>query len=221
MTTNSWFDEIDIGKYDSSYKLNGYGVVLSHLVEAFRPSLCVELGVLHGYSAVHIAQGLIHNIKHGKGSGRLECWDIWDSYPYKHGNMEEVQAMLDSKWIEDHKVSEFVSLNRGDAFTEAPGKYGDNSISMLHCDISNTGETVRRLMEVWDRKVRCHGFIVLEGGSDERDKEPWMVKYGKEPIRPELRKNHTVNAHYVWGTYPLWPSMTVLLKKWDDDKEKD
>ena len=56
-------------------------------------------------------------------------------------------------------------------------------------------------------------IIAFEGGSKERDKVDWMVKYKKKPIYPVIYKNKIINKYYVYGTYKLFPSLTVMMNK--------
>ena len=101
-------------KLRSSYKKNNYGSVLASLVIGKRPEMCVELGVLDGYSTIYIANALKFNEQAFGIDSRFYCWDLWDQYEYKHGNQEEVQKRLD-----DNGVAPFVQLSLGDGFESA------------------------------------------------------------------------------------------------------
>jgi hypothetical protein len=57
------------------------------------------------------------------------------------------------------------------------------------------------------------GLVVFEGGSEARDKIEWMVKYNKEPMKPEIETNKIINSKYVYGTYLKYPSLTVMLRR--------
>ena len=65
----------------------------------------------------------------------------------------------------------------------------DNSVDFFHIDLSNTGEIVNKIMELWDEKIVIGGLILFEGGTVDRDKIKWMVKYDKKPIKPEIETN--------------------------------
>lgn len=197
----------------SSYKENGYDRVFFALMEAFRPMRVVELGVLDGFSAIHMAKGLKHNYETGYYGERMpefDAYDLFGDYQYKHGDLKKVRNLIKKEGLQD-----FVKLHKGDAF-KIWKKLDDHSIHFLHVDISNTGETLRRIMELWNKKIVIGGWIAFEGGSYERDEVDWMLKFNKEPIRPELWKNEIVKGCYVGGTYKLFPSLTVLLKKWEN-----
>ena len=191
----------------SSYIANDYGRVFYGLVEAYRSVCCVELGVLDGYSAIHIAKGLKFTHERFGLENHLDAYDLWEDYRYAHGELKNVQKLLESEGLE-----EFLTLHKGDAF-EVHKNYENKSVSFLHVDISNDGEVLERIMGLWHPKMRGGGIIAFEGGSKERDKVDWMVKYKKKPIYPVIYKNKIINKYYVYGTYKRFPSLTVMLNK--------
>jgi hypothetical protein len=85
----------------------------------------------------------------------------------------------------------------------------------MHIDISNTGDTVRKILELWDSKISTSAMVCFEGGSEERDQIEWMVKYGMPPIKAEIENNPIIKEKYVYATYLPFPSLTCLLKKRD------
>ena len=188
----------------SSYIQNNYGEVLYAIVSAFVPTLCVELGVLDGYSTLHIARALRDL---NRSDTVLWSYDLFDDYPYKHGKAEDVRAML-----EKEGVSHLVQLVKKDAY-EAHEEFNDESVHLLHVDISNTGDTVDKIMERWDSKIVYHGIILFEGGTDERDEIEWMKKYNARLIKPALENNKIIADRYVFATYLKFPGLTILLKK--------
>ena len=196
----------------SSYKKEGYDKVFFALIEAFRPIKAVELGILDGYSTLSIARGLKHNFEmkyHGQTKGHLDAYDLFDDYPYSHGDMKEVQERIDKE-----SLSEFITLHKGDAY-EVWKEHEDKSIHFLHVDLDNTGEILRKIMELWNSKVQVGGIVALEGGDRRRDHVFWMQRYQKTPIRPELVTNPLIKSRYVYGTYKMYPSLTIMLKKWE------
>lgn len=192
---------------NSSYAVNHYSDVFKSIVSAFQPTACVELGVLEGYSAVAIGEGLKSNYLLSGQKGHLEAYDLFGNYPYRHSSMEEVLENVEAAGL-----SEWITIKEADAFL-AHQLYGNSSVHFLHVDLSNTGETVRRIMEFWDEKMVQGGVICFEGGSNERDQVEWMGRYGAKPIKPELEGNDVIAEKYVFGTYFKFPSMTCLLKK--------
>lgn len=185
----------------SSYAKNNYAEIFNNIVEAFQPRICVELGVLDGYSTLAIGAAV------KRTGGKLDAWDLFEDYPYRHSPYEQVRARVVLACLND-----MITLRKGDAF-QAHESYEDHKVGLLHVDLSNTGETLRRIMELWDPKMEQGGMILFEGGSEERDQVEWMVKYQKEPIKPELEKNKIIEANYIFGTYLKYPSLTCLLKK--------
>jgi hypothetical protein len=194
-------------KMRSSYKENNYGDVLSALVIGKRPEVCIELGVLDGYSTVHIGLALQFNRTAFGVDGFLECWDLWNQYEYKHGNKEEVQKTLD-----EYALTPYIKLFSGDAF-EAAELYQDGAIDFLHVDISNDGETLKKVMEIWSHKMKPYGMIVFEGGSKERDQVEWMTKYNKPPIFEEIRNNELIREEFNYIIFTKFPSMTIFQRK--------
>lgn len=186
----------------SSYIENNYGDTIFSVVSAFKPHILVELGVLDGYSTMHIAKAVEDN-----RCGHLYAYDLFEDYPYKHGIYSEVREKLD-----EYGYLKFTDLARMDAY-EVHNHHADNSVSFLHVDISNTGETLKRIMQQWDSKMVYGGVILFEGGSEERDEIEWMKKYNMPPIKPELESNQIIKDKYVFGTYLKFPSLTCLLKK--------
>jgi predicted O-methyltransferase YrrM len=188
----------------SSYEQNYYGEIIRELVQHVKPAKAVELGVLHGYSTRYIAEGLKLNFASGI-AGHLDSYDLWDAYKYKHGKRQEVQAML-----REQQLDRFVTLRKGDAFRVH--KRYKTEVNFLHVDISNTGETVRRIMELWDSKIPWGGMILFEGGSEERDNVEWMVKYKMPSLRQELLTNPIIDKFYTRTMQDAFPSITILRK---------
>lgn len=182
----------------SSYKQNNYGEVFYELVIKLRPKLIVELGILDGYSTVHLAEGLKNN-----KCGRIDAYDLFEDYPFKHSNYSEI--------VEKYKEIECLKIFKADAFT-VHDRYENDSVDILHVDLSNDGSTIRKIMQLWNDKITEEGIIIFEGGSYERDQVDWMKLYNKEPIRDELLNNFIVRSNYTYETYTAFPSLTVLTK---------
>ena len=187
---------------NSSYSKNNYGEVFYNIIRSFRALVAVELGVLNGYSTYYISKAIKDN-----EIGHLDSYDLWNDYQYKHGNMEEV-----SKMLLENGLDSYVTLHKEDAY-EVCKKYASDSVNFLHVDISNTGDTVHRIMQDWDSKIQPGSIIVFEGGSEERDNIEWMVKYNKPSIKQALNTNNIIEEKYIFCTYLKFPSLTVLLKK--------
>lgn len=176
----------------------------------WKPSCPVELGVLDGYSTLHIAQGLkeLHQLKHTSGERKFKAYDLFEDYTFKHGSKEDVEKML-----LDNGVSAYVEVIKGSAY-EVYKNYADKSIDFLHVDISNTGKVLKDILELWHPKIMDKGLILFEGGSIERDNVEWMLKYNMPSIRQEIMINPIINEFYQYGTYLRYPSLTIFLRKW-------
>ena len=186
----------------SSYSKNNYAEVFRAIVSAFQPKQCVELGVLEGYSTVAIAQGLKAN-----RAGHLAAYDLFKEYKYRNASKETAQKNLDEAGVAD-----YATLHARHA-GEVAQEFLDSSVYLLHVDLSNTGDTVRWVMESWDQKMVNGGIILFEGGTEERDQVDWMLKYGSSPIKKELETNPIIEKNYVFATYMKFPGLTCLLKK--------
>ena len=191
----------------SSYIQNNYGPVFENTVKTFLPQRCVELGVLDGYSTLAIARGIRTASILSAHLSHLHAYDLWDDYKYKHGRMEEVQKLL-----VEARLSEFVTLYKKDAY-EVYKDYEQESVCMLHVDISNDGDVLNKIMEQWHEKLSMGGMLLFEGGSLERDEIEWMKKYNKKPIKPVIQSHEILNKWYIYATYNAFPSLSVFIRK--------
>lgn len=191
----------------SSYVANNYADAFRAIVSAIEPKLCVELGCLEGYSTIAIAQGLKDNHRKGGAHGCVVGHDLFEDYPYHSSTMVQTQ-----KNVDEAGVSEFVMLRRGNAM-DAHELYEERAVDLIHVDLSNTGDTVKSVMQNWDSKMVYGGVILIEGGTEERDKVPWMIDSKAPPIKRELERNQIIKENYIFGTYMKFPGLTHLLKK--------
>jgi hypothetical protein len=192
----------------SSYLANDLGKILKTYVLAFKPSRAVELGVLDGYSTYHIAEAIKQIKETQNWAPPFDAYDLFDDYQYKHGSQQEVQDMINSKGL-----GEFVNLKKGDAY-EVYKNYEDARIDFIHVDLSNTGDVLKKFLEIWHTKIAPRCIILFEGGSEERDNIEWMKKYNMPSIRKELNTNPMVEKYYITGIYYQFPSITLLMRKW-------
>lgn len=193
----------------SSYAAANYAGIFRGHVLALEPRTVVELGVLDGYSTVAIAQGLKAVREAGGPKGHLDAYDLFERYAFKHGDQAAVRAELVKAGVE-----EYVTVRQADALTDAVETlYLDGKVQLLHVDLSNTGEILQKIIELWDPKLALGGQLLFEGGSAERDRVEWVTKFHKTPIRPELQSNPTIRAKYRVHTYQAFPSLTVLTKE--------
>lgn len=195
----------------SSYIENGFGDLLKLYVVNLRPANIVELGVLDGYSTLHLADGVRDCALLYGHRPWFHAYDLFEDYAFKHGSMDDVKKLM-----ADKGVDQFVDVRHGNAY-EVHQFYAENSLEFLHIDISNTGKVVHDILELWHPKMAGRGIIAIEGGSDERDGVEWMKKYGHPPIKAEISTNPLLNKYYIYGTYFRFPSMTFAMRKWYND----
>lgn len=180
----------------SSYKENNFGELFCSLIRIYKPKTVVELGTKAGYSAYHIARGLKAN-----GKGTLDCYDLWEKYPFK-----SVTKSVAEKNLKEFK--DIVSLTLRDAI--AVDKLY-KTIDILHVDLSNEGGILDKTVPNWVGKVRQ--IIIIEGGSDERDKLAWMIKNKKQPIKKWLKDFSRKRDDIEYVTIEPFPSVTIFRKK--------
>lgn len=135
----------------SSYKDHGYGYLFYGITRVFKPEVCVELGVLQGFSLLTVAAGLRDN-----GSGEVYGYDLFEEYPYHNDTMANVEQR-----IRDLSLGDWVHLEQADASQVSPLF---DSVDFLHVDISNSGDTYRQVFQQWAHKVKM--AMVLEGGRE-------------------------------------------------------
>jgi hypothetical protein len=182
----------------SSYSDHGYGYFFYALTRILKPELCIELGILEGFSLLHIASALREN-----EFGHIEGFDLFGDYPFRHGSQEEIEDQINSMGLEG-----VAKLNQEDAFNVHTQF---ETVDLLHVDLSNDASTFINIFDEWGAKVEK--VIVLEGGDRLRDRVDWMVEYGKQPIHPILDK--IIVEHPDWSIHVLepFPSVTVALRK--------
>lgn len=182
----------------SSYSARGYGSLLYSLARVLRPLIAVEAGILQGFSLLSVAAALRDN-----AAGHITGYDLFDAYPYRHADRAQVSRQVAALGLQS-----WVSLDAGDA-----GQIHErwDAVDYLHVDVSNTGDTYRRILGNWSTKVRQ--VIVLEGGSEERDDVAWMREYGKPPIVPAVRELQREYPEWSFNVLLPFPSMTIACNR--------
>ena len=153
----------------SSYKDNNYADFFTAFIKIHQPQLVVECGILDGYSLIAMAKGLPEG-------GRAIGIDLFDDYEFKHGTLDAVSSAI---W--DEGMSQRVDLIRADALVVAD-TFVDDSVDILHVDISNDGDILAKMFNKWYHKIKEGGYFIFEGGSEPRDNVEWMTKYNKPKI---------------------------------------
>lgn len=171
MRIRQW-DKVEV---DSSYRKNDLGITLRRIVRMYQPEKIVEFGVYHGYSTIHMAQGL-QTYNHG----HIDAYDLWDLYKYNHTTMDIAQQNINA-----HGVSDLVTLRQANYYEwlENPTEF-----DMLHIDISNNGDIIEQTLTKLAPQISEGSIIVFEGGTVERDNVEWMLEFNKRPINPLQKK---------------------------------
>jgi hypothetical protein len=182
----------DLDPLQPSYAARGYGSLLYALIRVLKPLRAVELGVFQGYSLLSAAAALRDN-----GAGAISGYDLFEAYPYRHAQRDQV-----SRQILASGLKRWATVHQDDA---AGVHERWDTVDYLHVDLSNDGDTYRRVFAQWSGKVRQ--VILLEGGSRERDNVEWMHNYGKLAILPaivDLRHAHPGWSFTVLQPFPSW-----------------
>jgi predicted O-methyltransferase YrrM len=188
----------DIEGLHSSYSAHGYGSIFYALIRVLRPARLVECGLFEGYSLLSAGAALRDN-----GAGRIDGYDLFEAYPYRHAVREQVARQVTASGLGD-----VVHIHSADA--GAVHALWD-AVDYLHVDVSNNGDTYRRVFEQWASKVRQ--VIVLEGGSVERDNVEWMRRYDKPAIVPALADLEAAYPDWSFGVLEPFPSMTIACNR--------
>lgn len=172
---------------ESSYSLNNLGVTLYNYVRYVKPDVIIDFGVLNGYSTICMAQALREN-----GKGRIKVYDLFEKYEYNHANLEKLV-----KTFKEYGVLDYIDIEEKNFFDWIKNP---EPFDLLHLDISNTGDIIDIL---YDKLGSSDKTILFEGGSLERDKVGWMVKFNKKHINDSHAKFQVINSNF--------PSISLLL----------
>jgi hypothetical protein len=160
----------------STNAANNLGETLYNAVLKHRPRRAIEFGVLHGYSTLSIGQALRH-----LGGGHLQSYDLWEDFPFNHGNRAAVEEQIRQAGLDS-----YVTLGKMDFFDwlDSPQDF-----DLLYLDIANDGSTIRRAMSGLSKQLAEGAVLIFEGGCAERDQAWWMKEFHREPmcsLRDEL-----------------------------------
>ena len=182
----------DINPLQPTYAARGYGSLVYALIRALKPLRAIELGVFQGFSLLSAAAALRDN-----GAGAIVGYDLFEAYPYRHSDRDQV-----SRRILASGLGHWATVHQGEA-EDVHQRW--ETVDYLHVDLSNNGDTYRRVFAQWSGKVRQ--LILLEGGAPERDQVEWMRKYDKPAIVPaivDLRQAHPDWSFTVLRPFPSW-----------------
>ena len=176
----------------SSYKLNNYSLVFELFIKQFNPKTIVEFGILDGYSLDIFA-------KFSPPSTQIYAFDLFEDFI---GNASE-----EKKIRERFKIFPNVFIEKLDFLQSLPIVTKLGRIDLMHIDVANNGKiyefAVKNILPLCD-------FMILEGGSKERDNVEWMKKYKKKSIHPFLDKLKLKTHNFY--TIDQFPSLTIFYK---------
>src|SRR3989344_1264130 len=179
----------------STYEKNNYGDFFYALIRLYHPQKVVELGTKAGYSAYHLARGLKAN-----GKGKLDCYDLWEKYEFNSV----------PKSVAEENLKDFADIIRLELRNTIGVDELYKTVDILHVDLSNEGGVLEKIIPNWIDKVRQ--VIILEGGSKEHDKLPWIKKFKKIPVEKWLADFIRKHPNIEHVTIEPFPSVTILRK---------
>lgn len=143
-----------------------------HLVEALRPRLVVELGTYYGASYCSFCQAMA---RLGLAAEAFAV-DTWEGDPHNGWYGDEIFRSLQA--YHDSRYGAFSTLVRS-SFSEARGRFSDESIDLLHIDGFHTYEAVRDDFESWLPKVSPGGIVLLHD-TEERKADFGVWRFWEE-----------------------------------------
>ena len=177
----------------SSYEQHNYDLVFKALVFSLSPKKIVEIGVFNGFSLDCFINSSNENCK-------IYAYDLFEDYEYRHQRFKKIK-----KQYSTHKNVYIAKMD----FKEVYNYHSDNSIDILHVDISNNGDTYRFAMDNYMPKVSKNGIMILEGGSHQRDNCEWMEEFKFPKITPAIKE---INKKHSLLVLEPHPSLTIIRK---------
>ena len=176
----------------SSYKLNNYSLVFELFIKQFNPKIIVEFGILDGYSLDIFA-------KFSHPDTKIFAFDLFEDFI---GNASDEKKIRERFKLFSNVFIEKLDFLKSLSILTKLGK-----IDLMHIDIANNGEiyefAVKNILPLCD-------FMILEGGTKDRDDIEWMKKYKKKPINPFLEKLKLQTHNFY--TIDQFPSLTIFYK---------
>ena len=185
----------------SSYIQNKFSSIFQSIITIIKPNICVEFGILDGFSTIIIGSTLKL-----LGKGHLFSYDLFEEYKYNSQRHDTVRDTVTEMGVENE-----ITLKRNNIF-DAVNDFESNSIDFMHVDISNDGGIISRVFMDWNDKIKSGGIIIFEGGSPMRDNISWMNDYNKRKIFPELKSNSILNNNYTYIIIHQFPSLVICSK---------
>ena len=177
---------------ESSYQPSAMGEVLYNAVLETGAKKIIDFGVLNGYSTVCMAMAAKLT------GGKVYGYDLFEDYEYNKPNTDRLKSNF-----KKYDVDELIQLKKVNFY-----KWLNNieDFDLLHLDISNDGDIISSLLKATNNK---NGLVFFEGGSQERDKQDWMLKHNKKPIRDLKDKYKLIRkSTHIEGDRVFYPSIS-------------
>jgi len=173
----------------SSFAVNNLGESLYNKIVELNPKNVLELGVLHGYSS-HVflqALGILG------GPRTLVSVDLFEDYEYNKSDINTYTSNLIG--IKKSAANVVHHVKKIDILQDIHCLEEDFiDADLVFIDISNDGNNLLMILE------QCQCPVLFEGGSEERDQVPWMIKYHRTPISSIKKCGYTFSL--VDSRYP-------------------
>jgi predicted O-methyltransferase YrrM len=178
----------------TSYKNNiDYGDIFKTVLFLNKPKNIIEFGILDGFSLDMFS-------KYSSKDCKIIAYDIFEDF---NGNSAEFDYIT-KKYKDDEKIE----IKKGD-FYKVLDTFDNDSLDIIHIDIANEGFTYDFAIKHGMRKLKKNGLLLMEGGSEARDKVHWMKKYKKPLIIPVLEEHKKTYNITTIGTFP---GITIISK---------
>jgi len=174
----------------SSYNTNTYFSLFNNIPKILNSRSFLEVGVLDGFSA--------YSFSYNNNFDQLTVVDLFEDYQFKNANYQKIISKLKPLGFKIVK----------DNFYKYHKKIKKN-YDIIHIDISNDGDVYLFALKFYFKF--SNQILILEGGSQERDKIDWMVNYDKTPISPLLKRPYFRNFFVI--IIKEFPSCTIIFKK--------
>ena len=181
------------------------GILTKHIFENFLKKNKLDKVVLN--HAIYVPQGIICNIAKAKNIPIIVYTNAYrkNSFIFSHNDTYH-KTMID----EDTKDWENINLTKTNVFEDLNIENLLKDSDLVHIDLSNDGETVKQLLNLYE-KSGSSAVLIFEGGSKERDQVPWMAAYNKTPINPVLEE-YATNACAVVSIIEAFPSVSIIAR---------
>lgn len=186
-----------MSKKKSSYRLNNFDLVFRSVCFSMNPKLIVEVGILNGFSL----ECMVNSVS---SECEILAYDLFDDQPEGSHSSHPEYINIKNKF----EKYDNIKIDKVD-FLNVPFLLKNESVDICHVDIHNDGEVYEYSIKKYISKLRKGGILILEGGSEERDKVGWMKSLDRRSISPYLK---SLEDDYDIMLLDKWPSMTIIRK---------